>query len=120
MPLIIDGEVLREAVLSDHQPRQATAGDGTIHMLYWDAPRVRSCLLADWPAAQAELAQKAQAKQDAAALRQRVVNVAQSAAGVSVDQLTAPQVRSLVALLLWKAGALDNEEKVKPIGEWVR
>lgn len=118
MPLL--PQDIADLVAADHQPRQATADDGSEHMLYWDAPRVRSCLLADWPAAQLELAQKAQDAADAAALRQRVRTVAQSAVGVAFDQLTAVQMRALVGILLWEAGALDTDGKVKQLGEWVR
>lgn len=55
---------------------------------------------------------------DAQALRQKVVTVARSAVGQTIDTLTAAQVRALVAVLLWKAGALTKDGAVKPLGSW--
>ncbi|HEU5086865.1 MAG TPA: XkdW family protein [Roseiflexaceae bacterium] len=55
---------------------------------------------------------------DAQALRQKVLTVAQSAVGQTIDNLTTAQVRALVAVLLWKAGALDKTGAVKPLGGW--
>jgi XkdW protein len=60
----------------------------------------------------------AQAASDASALRTQVVNVAQSAVGVLLTNLTAAQVRALLAVLLWKGGALDKDGKVRPLNEW--
>lgn len=115
MPLI--PQSIADLVAQDHQPRQATADDGSQHMLFWNGQNVRSVLLADWPAAaQPEL----QEAQDAAALRQRVRAVAQSAVGTQFDQLTASQLRALLAILLHKEGALDNTGAVRPLADWVR
>jgi hypothetical protein len=60
----------------------------------------------------------AQAAQEAAALRTKVRTTAQSAVGVSIDQLTNNQVRALLAVLLWREGALDKDGKVRPFAEW--
>jgi len=62
--------------------------------------------------------QAAAATAAAAVLRQRIRTVAQSAIGVAADQLTATQLRSLVAVLLWKVGALDADGKIRPFAEW--
>ncbi len=124
MALLINGEALAALVLSDHQPREAVADDGSQHMLYWDAPHVRSVLLAEWPQKQTEFAAQAQlqaqAQADALALRLKVMGIAQGAVGVAVDQLTLAQTRALVALLLWKEGALTPAGAVRPLAEWVR
>lgn len=56
----------------------------------------------------------------AAQLRQQVRTTAQGAVGIRYDLLTAAQVRALVAILLWKEGALDNAGLVRPLSEWVR
>jgi hypothetical protein len=64
-------------------------------------------------------AAEAQRKAEAQALRSQIVTLAQSAVGVRVDLLTAAQVRALVAILLWKGGALSNAGVVRPLGEWV-
>ncbi len=61
---------------------------------------------------------KAQSDADAAALRSQVLSVAQSAVGVVITNLTAAQVRSLLAVLLWKAGALTPAGAVKPLAQW--
>jgi hypothetical protein len=44
--------------------------------------------------------------------------VAQSAAGVLITNLSAVQVRALLAVLLWKAGALDKTGAVTGLSEW--
>ncbi len=59
-------------------------------------------------------------QQEATALRQQVLTLAQSAVGVSITALTAAQVRALVAILLWKAGAIKADGTVRPLAEWVR
>lgn len=56
----------------------------------------------------------------AAQLRQQVRTTAQGAVGVRYDLLTAAQVRALVAILLWREGALDNAGLVRPLNEWAR
>lgn len=119
MPLLIDGQALADLVAQDGQPRQASADDGSIHMLFLDGAVVRSCLLPDWPAEQLVLAQHAQDRQDALALRARVLALAQSAVGTRVDDLLAGQVKALVAILLWQAGAIDNAGVVLPLAQWV-
>ena len=53
-------------------------------------------------------------------LREAIKTTAQSAVGVTYDQLTAAQVRALAAILLYKAGALDTNGTVRPLSEWVR
>lgn len=113
-------QALADQVAADQQPRQATADDGSVHMLFWDAPRVRSCLLADWPTVQAELATHEAERTQAAQLRQQIIQSAQSAVGIALGALTAQQRNSLIALLLWKAGALNRDGTVKALEEWVR
>lgn len=53
-------------------------------------------------------------------LRNQVLSVAGSAEGVLLTDLTAAQVKALVAVLLWKAGGLTNDGHVKALNEWVR
>lgn len=49
-----------------------------------------------------------------------IKTVAQTAVGVQLQNLTAAQVRSLMAILLWKAGGVDRATlKVKPLNQWV-
>lgn len=40
--------------------------------------------------------------------------------GVSVFSLTAAQRLTVAAIVLWLAGGLDNELKVRPLNEWLR
>lgn len=54
------------------------------------------------------------------AVRSTIISTAQSAVGVRVDQLTAAQVRSLVAILFHREGAIDSALKVKPLLQWVK
>jgi hypothetical protein len=57
---------------------------------------------------------------DASRLRQRVRTLAGGAAGKLITNLTASEVRALVAVLLWKAGALTPDGAVRPLDEWAR
>lgn len=121
-----------QAVQADGLARVATADDDTQHVLYLDGDTLRSIAAADWPpplptdptqaesdaAIAAREAAKQQAESDAAALRQKIVTLAQSAVGLSVDTLTAAQTRALVAVLLWQAGALTRNGTVRPLAEW--
>lgn len=52
-------------------------------------------------------------------LKQQLVTQAQSAVGVLLSDLTAAQRNALVATLLYKAGALTSDLKIKPLGQWV-
>ncbi len=64
-------------------------------------------------------AQQAQQAADAAALRQKILTIAQSAVGIAVDQLTATQVRALFAVVLYHEGALNKDGIVQPLNTWV-
>lgn len=54
-----------------------------------------------------------------AGVRTRVRSLAGSAVGVQVQDLTAAQVRALMTCLLYGKGAIDDQGKIKPLGEWV-
>lgn len=116
MPLL--AQSIADLVAQDGQPRQATADDGSEHMLFRDGLFVRSCVLANWPAEQVILAAHEQERLDAAALRQRILTAAQSAVGVQLDQLTAVQIRALLAIVLFKAGAVGTSGVVQPLNTW--
>lgn len=131
MPLL--PQAIADRVLLDGLPRQATADDGSTHVLFLEAGVVRSMAAPDWPpplptdptpaeSAAAVTALDAAAQQtaaDASALRQRILTVAQSSVGQSIDTLTAGQVRALVACLLYKASAIDKAGTVQPLGKWL-
>lgn len=68
-----------------------------------------------WDAIQAE---QTTASNQANTLRTQVLTLAGSSVGTAINQLTANQVRALVALLLWKNGALTATGTVKPLDEW--
>lgn len=124
---------IADAVARDGLPRQATADDESRHVLFLENGGLRSTLASDWPpplpsdptAAQSAAAiaaldaAAAQSKADATLLRTRVLTLAQSAVGVQIDQLTAPQIRALVALLLFKQGAIDKSGAVLPLAGWL-
>lgn len=78
----------------------------------------------DIPALQAAAAAYDQAKTDAEnaanTLRQQVRDLAISAVGVALNDLTAGQRNALLAILLWKAGAIGPEMTVNPLAEWVK
>ena len=53
-------------------------------------------------------------------LREAIKTLAQSAVGVALNDLTAGQRNALIAILLWKSGAVDSDLKIRPLGQWVR
>lgn len=52
--------------------------------------------------------------------RTKVHNLAASAVGIAIQDLTAPQVRALLAILLYKTDALDADGKVLPLNTWAK
>ncbi len=84
----------------------------------WNLPDPQPSAAQLQAASDAYDAQQAQQASDAAALRTLVRNTAQSAVGVALTSLTAAQVRALLAVLLWKNGALDKSGTVRPLDEW--
>lgn len=108
--------VARPAVAVEYDGAIPT-GASTDVMLYRDSGTVRSVALADWPAEEAALTQRGGL---AVALRSQVRTLAQSAVGTRIDQLTAAQVRALMAILLWQAGALAPDGTIKELAAWVR
>lgn len=132
MPLL--PQAIADLVALDGLPRQATADDASVHVLFLGASSiVQSVLASVWPpplpsdptpqqsaAARALIvAAQTQAVSDAAALRARVLTLAQSAVGVQIDALTAAQIRALVALLLYKQGAIDKTGAVVALANWL-
>lgn len=61
-----------------------------------------------------------QAQTEAAAARDAVTAIAQTAVGVGIADLTTAQQRALLACLLYKADALGPTLAVKPLSQWVR
>ena len=76
---------------------------------YWDGSK--------FVVRQRTLSAEQQARVDAKA---RVVTLAQSTVGVNITALDAGQRLALVAVLLYKAGALNGDGTVKPLADWVR
>ncbi|MBA3867793.1 MAG: hypothetical protein H0X30_01415 [Anaerolineae bacterium] len=66
------------------------------------------------------LAEQAKTASEDDASRHRIVTLAQSAVGVQVEQLSAIQVRALIALLLRKEGALTADGSIKPLTTWAK
>ncbi len=52
--------------------------------------------------------------------RALVLQTAQSAVGVNIVDLTAAQIKALVACLLYDAGALNASGVVQPLAGWLR
>jgi len=129
-------QAIADFVTRDHLPRQATADDGSPHVLYWGGAFVQSMESAAWlaqrgplpadptpaesDAAVTAIAQAVQqAQTDADTLRQQVRALAQSTIGMRIDAVfTTAQLRSLLAVLLWKAGALSNDLTIRPLADW--
>jgi hypothetical protein len=56
-----------------------------------------------------------------ATIRGAVLQTAQSTVGVRLADLTQAQIKSLIAVLLYRAGGVDPATlAVRPLGEWVR
>lgn len=72
-------------------------------------------LYAEWDIYRAEIARQTA---DESTLHDHMMALASSAAGAAVDQLSAEQVRALVTLLLWRAGAINADGTVRPVVEW--
>ena len=89
------------------------------HIAVWNLAQAQPTQAELQTASDAYDAQQAQLAADAQALRQKILTIAQSSVGIAVDQLTAAQVRALFAVILWKAGALDKNGVVQPLGSWV-
>lgn len=102
--------------LRDYEIRDEGAG---AYIAVWNLQAAQPTEAELQAASDAYDAAKAQADSDAAALRTRVRTVAQSAVGVLITDLTAAQVRSLLAVLLWKGGALDKDGRIRPLADWV-
>jgi hypothetical protein len=95
------------------------ADDGSgPRIIAWNLPQAQPTEAELQAASDAYDAAKAQADAAATTLRTQVVNVAQSAVGVVITNLTAAQVRALLAVLLWKNGALTDAGAVRPLGQW--
>jgi len=121
-----------DLVATDGLPRQATADDNSVHVLYLDGALVRSMLASAWPpplptpptarqSATAIAARQAAAQQaliDEAALDARVKNLAAGCVGMSVDDLLAGHVKTFVILWLHSKKALDKDGKIKPLSDW--
>jgi len=60
----------------------------------------------------------ARAVTDAASARTKAVAVATTAVGVNVAALTQAQALALIAVLLYKAGALNADGTVRPLTAW--
>lgn len=131
MPLL--PQAIADLVALDGLPRVAIADNASVHVLFLENGFIRSMLASDWPpplpsdptpadvanAIAARAAAKQQSAVDAATLRTRVLTPAQSSVGVQVDALTAAQIRALVALLLYKQGAIDKSGAVLPLAGWL-
>ena len=55
----------------------------------------------------------------ASALRESVKTIAQSTVGVTLNDLTVLQIKSLVAVLLWQAGGISSDMTINPLKDWV-
>jgi hypothetical protein len=86
-------------------------------VVFLDEGRLRSIAEADYLAEQARVDADREA---ASQLRTQILQAAQSAVGVRLNDLTAAQRNSLIALVLWKEGGVKNDATIAPLGEWLR
>ena len=94
--------------------------DGSEQIIVWNLPQPQPTEAEINAASAAYNATQTAAQTEATTLRQQIVTTAQSAVGVSITALTAAQVRALVALLLWKEGAIKADGTIRPLAEWVK
>lgn len=52
-------------------------------------------------------------------VRSRILTLCQSAVGVQLQDLTAAQVKALLAAILWLHGVVDAQGKVRPLASWI-
>jgi hypothetical protein len=57
---------------------------------------------------------------EAEELREAIKDLAQSAVGELLVDLTAAQIKALLACLLWKAGGVEDTMQVAPLGDWLK
>jgi len=102
--------------LDDYELRDD--GNGVVYLAVWNLP-------GDPPTAQqiadaiaAYDAAQAAAAQQASQLRTTIRTLAAGTAGKSKGSLTASEVRALLAVLLWKAGAVASDGTVRPLDSW--
>jgi len=72
----------------------------------------------EWRETLAELAAETEVARQA--FRQQIVDIAQSAVGIALNDLTAVQIKALIAVMLYRMGGVSGDMEVKPLNEWVR
>lgn len=60
-----------------------------------------------------------QAVNDVATAKAKAINIAQSTVGTNITDLTATQIKALIACLLFKSGAIDKNGVVKSLDTWL-
>lgn len=121
-----------DLVTTDHLPREIEASvyevidrkEGAFlrtepRVVFWDGVKVRDVAEKEWGAEQERLTEGERKKQQRKQTRDAIIAAAQSAVGEAVGSLNANQREALLALLLWKAGALNSDGTVKGLEEWV-
>lgn len=73
----------------------------------------------DRPTVAAIIAAHAPVESDASKARRFVVGQITDAVGVAWGSLTTAQKQALIVALLYRAGALDGQTRVRPLAEWL-
>lgn len=58
------------------------------------------------------------APSEADQLRETVVAIAQSAAGVPINDLTTVQIKALLAVVIWRVGGIAPDMTIRPLNDW--
>ncbi len=61
-----------------------------------------------------------QIEAERSAAMQNVIDLAQSAVGVDIRNLSQNQILALLAVVLWDKKAIARDLTIRPLGEWVR
>lgn len=61
-----------------------------------------------------------QAEAEKQAAMQNIIDLAGSAVGVDIRNLSQNQILSLLAIVLWDKRAIGNDLTIRPLAEWVR
>lgn len=91
---------------------QAWLGAGNLPTVIDSEASLMDVLAAQYPAGLLSSSPQGQ-------LRTAIVSTAQTAVGVTLNNLTAAQVKALLAILLYKAGGVNNDGTVRPLSQWV-
>lgn len=112
----------RVGVAAGANPDYIIAADeyGDEQIVLWKLPQAQPTEAEIAAAAAAYETAETQRQADASTLRQGILIQANAAVGVPYSNVTNAMLKALLWILLWRAGALNKDLTIKPLGEWVK